>query len=151
MSPRNVQEWLDAYGTAWRSRDAEAAAALFTEDSIYRSHPFRTPHRGQDGVRAYWTQATADQRGLDLRFGVPIAEGNRVAVEWWAVMRVVSPEGESAGSGVEGTAGSRIRESIGTLPGCLFLTFAPDGRCRELREYWHWKDQEITPPEGWGL
>ena len=132
----NVQKWLEAYGKAWRTHDADAAAALFTEDSIYRSHPFRDPHRGQDGVRAYWVKATEDQRGLDLRFGVPVVEGNRVAVEWWAVMKVASP-GEGDG--------------IGTLPGCLFLIFAPDGRCRELREYWHWKDEEVSPPDGWGM
>lgn len=143
MTSRSVQKWLDSYGEAWRSRDADAAAALFTEDSIYRSHPFRTAHRGKDGVRAYWTKATEDQRGLDLRFGTPVVEGNRVAVEWWAVMRTVSP-GERTASPGEGN-------SVGTLPGCLFLLFAPDGRCRELREYWHWKDEEVPPPEGWGM
>ena len=138
MPPMSVQKWLEAYGEAWRSRDAEAAAVLFTEDSIYRSHPFRIPYHGQDGVRAYWTKATADQRALDLQFGVPVVEGNRVAVEWWAIMRVVEKDGAGG-------------ETIGTLPGCLFLIFASDGRCRELREYWHWKDEEVTPPEGWGL
>ena len=147
MSSMDVQRWLDAYAEAWRTRDPEAAAAIFTEDSIYRSHPFRAPHRGQDGVRAYWAKATEDQRGLDLRFGTPVVEGNRVAVEWWAVMRVVLPgEGEGKGEG----DGEGEREGIGTLPGCLFLTFASDGRCRELREYWHWKDEEVIPPEGWG-
>ena len=138
MPPMSVQKWLESYGEAWRSRDAESASALFTEDSIYRSHPFRIPYHGQDGVRAYWTKATADQRGLDLQFGVPVVEGNRVAVEWWAVMRVVEKDGAGG-------------ETVGTLPGCLFLIFAPDGRCRELREYWHWKDEEVKPPEGWGL
>ena len=71
----NVQKWLEAYCEAWRTRDADAAAALFTEDSIYRSHPFRHPHRGQDGVRAYWLKATQDQRGLDLRSGCPSWKG----------------------------------------------------------------------------
>jgi hypothetical protein len=135
MPPFDVPQWLDAYAEAWRSRDPDAAAALFTEDSIYRSHPFREAHRGQDGVRAYWAKATGDQRGLDLRFGTPVVEGDHVAVEWWAVMRVERP-----GEG----------EGVGTLPGCLFLLFAKDGRCRELREYWHWADEKVAPPEGWG-
>ncbi|HKW50830.1 MAG TPA: nuclear transport factor 2 family protein, partial [Candidatus Eisenbacteria bacterium] len=90
------------------------------------------PNRGTNGVRAYWTKATGDQRELDLRLGTPIIEGSRVAVEWWAIMKL---EG--------GT--------VGTLPGCLFLRFAPDGKCDELREYWHWKEERVAAPEGWGL
>jgi len=148
MPSMSVQNWIESYGEAWRSRDAEAAAVLFTEDSIYRSHPFRMPYYGQDGVRAYWTKATADQRGLDLRFGTPVVDGDRVAIEWWAVMRVMKRSGVAGGPVTgQGTPG----ETLGTLPGCLFLIFAPDGRCRELREYWHWKDEEVRPPEGWGL
>jgi hypothetical protein len=64
-------------------------------------------------MAADWQQATATQVELDLRFGAPIADGPRVAVEGWAVMR--DPEWV-------------------TLPGCLVLRFAPDGRCSELRE-----------------
>ena len=128
-----VEEWIDAYGKAWRDRDPEAASRLFTEDAVYRSSPFRTPHVGTDGVREYWTIATRDQRNLDLRFGTPIVEpgGRRVAVEWWAIMDLA-----------DGT--------FGTLPGGLYLIFAPDGRCRELREYWHFAPEHKTPPEGWG-
>lgn len=147
MSSWTLQRWLDAYAEAWRNREPESAAALFTEDSIYRSHLFRAPHRGHAGVRAYWAKATEDQRGLDIRFGTPVVEGNRVAVEWWAVMKVVRPTERSDGEG-----GMARRESltVGTLPGCLFLAFAADGRCRELREYWHWKEEEVNPPDGWG-
>lgn len=48
--------------------------------------------------------------------GVPgsLGHGARVAVEWWATM-------------VE--AGERV-----TLPGCLLLRFAADGRCTDLYE-----------------
>ena len=37
-----------------------------------------------------------------------------------------------------------------TLPGCLLLLFAADGRCRELREYWHLEPGRREPPPGWG-
>ena len=36
-----VQEWVDAYARAWRDRDPDAAAALFTDDSLYRAHPLQ--------------------------------------------------------------------------------------------------------------
>jgi hypothetical protein len=37
-----------------------------------------------------------------------------------------------------------------TLVGCLFLTFAADGRCQALREYWHLTGTLVPPPTGWG-
>ena len=125
-----AQEWITAYGRAWVGRDPEAAAALFTEDAVYRSSPFREPHLGSQGIRDYWTRATSTQEGLDLRFGEPVVEGRKAVVEWWAIMR---------------DQGAWI-----TLPGCLLLRFAEDGRCEELREYWHVEDGRHEPPPGWG-
>jgi ketosteroid isomerase-like protein len=83
----NVPEWIEAYARAWRERDAVAAAGLFTERAVYRSHPFREPHVGTSAIRDYWSRATERQRDLDLRFGTPVVAGNRAAVEWWAQMR----------------------------------------------------------------
>lgn len=124
-------EWIEAYGRAWQERDPEAAAALFTDNAVYRSSPFQPPSLGRDGVRDYWTQVTADQRDVRVRFGTPIAAGNKVTVEWWTTMQV---------------KGAEV-----TCPGCLILRFAPDGRCEELREYWHVEEGRREPPEGWGL
>jgi ketosteroid isomerase-like protein len=77
-------------GRALRARlaeqDADAAAALFTDDGIYRAHPLREPHVGRDAIRAYWARVTSTQRELDLRLGEPVVAGNRAAVEWWATM-----------------------------------------------------------------
>ena len=108
----------------------DAAVALFTEDAVYRSHPFRPPHVGHDGIRAYWAGATSEQEDVSVVFGEPVAAGRRAAVEWWTRMR---QEGEDV-----------------TLPGCLLLRFAADGRCEELREYWHVEPSSVEPPPGWG-
>ena len=126
----NVQEWVDEYGRAWREKDVEAAVALFTEDAEYRSSPFREPNVGSDGVRQYWTRATSSQEDLDVRMGRPIVAGDRAVVEWWTRMRA---DGEEI-----------------TLPGCLLLRFAPDGRCAALREYWHVEPGRHAPHSGWG-
>ncbi|HEX2293404.1 MAG TPA: nuclear transport factor 2 family protein [Gaiellaceae bacterium] len=125
-----VGAWLERYRAAWEEADAGAAAALFTDDAVYWSSPFREAHRGPDGIRDYWTRATADQRDVRVRFGRPIAEGRRVAVEWWTTMRDEATEI--------------------TLPGILFLRFAPDGRCEELRETWMVAEQRLEPHPGWG-
>jgi SnoaL-like domain len=126
----NAEGWIAAYGKAWVERDAEAVVGLFTEEAVYASHPFRTPHVGSEEIRAYWTRATSTQEDLELRFGEPVVHGSKAIVEWWAIMR---------------DEGAWI-----TLPGCLLLRFAPDGRCEELREYWHVEDGRHDPPPGWG-
>jgi len=127
----SVHDWIKAYGRAWEDRDDHAVGELFTPDATYRSHPFREPLRGRDAIRAYWRQATGSLTSASLTFGRPITEGAHTAVEWWAILR----------SG-QGTA---------TLPGALILRFSPDGRCEELREYWHLdEDHAIPAPAGWG-
>jgi uncharacterized protein (TIGR02246 family) len=125
-----VDAWLERYRIAWEEGDSDAAAALFTEDAVYRSSPFREPHLGQDGIRAYWEQATASQSETRVRIGTPITQDNRSAVEWWATTRDDATEI--------------------TLPGILFLRFAPDGRCEELREAWNVAEEMVEPYAGWG-
>ena len=127
-----VQEWSDAYAQAWRDRDPDAAAALFTEDSLYWSHPLQEPHRGVDGVRAYWASVTATQDRVDVRMGraVESQDGHRAAVEFW--VRMLS-------------SGAEV-----TLVGILFLRFADDSRCEELRETWMFEQCDHAPHDGWG-
>ena len=62
--------------------------------------------------------------------GTPFVAGDLVAVEWWTTM---------VDDGVQIT-----------LPGCLLLRFAPDGRCRTLREYWNLEPGLHDPHPGWG-
>ena len=127
-----VQQWVDAYADAWRERDADAAAALFTEDSSYRAHPLQDAHAGTEGVRTYWETVTATQDGVDVRMGSPVVaeDGRRAAVEFWVRMR---------------NAGDQV-----TLVGILFLGFAEDGRCEDLRETWFFESGDHAPHAGWG-
>jgi nuclear transport factor 2 (NTF2) superfamily protein len=127
-----VQQWVDAYADAWRERDPDAAAALFTEDCSYRAHPLQEAHRGTDGVRSYWADATSTQDSVDVRMGSPIESpgGRRAAVEFWVQMR---------------SSGEEV-----TLIGILFLRFAEDGRCQDLRETWFFEPGDHAPHVGWG-
>ena len=127
-----VQEWVDAYANAWRDRDADGAAALFTESSSYRAHPLQEAHQGSEGVRSYWSDITSTQDAVDVRMGAPVAsaDGRRAAVEFWVRMR-------SSGDDV-------------TLIGILFLRFADDGRCEDLRETWFFEPGDHAPHAGWG-
>ena len=126
----NVAEWAEAYRQAWEQRDAEAAAALFTEGSEYRSHAFMEPNAGREGVRSYWAEVTSTQANVSVRMGEPFVDGDRAAVEFWTTM-------ENGGAEV-------------TLAGCLLLRFDPDGLCSALREYWFFEEGSKPPHSGWG-
>lgn len=130
MTPADVENWLERYRRAWEDADTEGVVDLFTEDATYRSNIFAEPDRGHDGVRSYWQGATGTQSEVSVRMGKPFVDGNRVAAEWWTTMR---------------DSGEEI-----TLPGCLLLEFAPDGRCASLREYWQVAEGRLDPPEEWG-
>jgi|1186.fasta_scaffold32291_2 hypothetical protein len=127
-----VNEWIGAYGRAWEERDAEAAAALFTDDAVYKDHPLGPPHLGSSGVHKYWSDVTATQSDVAVQFGSPVVSSDerRAAVEFWVNMA-------NAGSDV-------------TLTGILMLRFEPGGRCEELREAWHFEMGRHDPPAGWG-
>jgi ketosteroid isomerase-like protein len=126
----DLADWIDGYRRAWEEADTDLVLTLFTEDATYRSNPFEEPYLGHEGIRMYWDGVTSQQRDARVRMGRPFPDGDRVAVEWWTTM-------ESQGEEV-------------TLPGCLLLRFAADGRCSDLREYWNVTGGRVEPFEGWG-
>jgi predicted SnoaL-like aldol condensation-catalyzing enzyme len=126
----DVNTWVETYRQAWEKSDAELAASIFTEDATYRSNVFEEPHAGREGVIAYWSSVTSTQSDIEVRMGRPIVDGNRVSVEFWTKMN---------------NDGADI-----TLPGCLLLDFADDGRCRRLHEYYEFAPGRLDPPEEWG-
>jgi hypothetical protein len=123
--------WIERYRRAWETADADEVVALFTPDASYRSSVFREPYLGSDAIRQYWQRGAGAQRDVAVRMGRPVITEARVAVEWWTTM-TDPDEGEI------------------TLPGCLLLRFAPDGRCQDLWEYWHVQPGRQDPPDGWG-
>lgn len=122
--------WIERLRLAWIGADSEAAASLFTTGATYRSHPFRTPLQGRGDIARYWSNSTATQGDLNVRFGAPLVDVDRVAVEWWAT------------SVEDGTPQTDC--------GALILRF--DGElCAELREYWNLSEGHLEAPAGWGL
>ena len=86
--------------------------ALYADDALFFSHPFRDPQ----SPREYAAWAFADQTDVEFRFGDPIASGDRAAGDWWAVI-------------TEGDA-------VETIAGTSLLRFTPDGRVIEQRDAW---------------
>lgn len=114
-----LDAWLKAYEQAWELRDADRAAALFTENARYHEMPFDAPKAGRNGVRDYWSKVTADQRDVDFKFQVIAITGQTGIARWSASL-------------ISASSGVRVE-----LDGVFVLTFDASGLCSELREWWH--------------
>jgi ketosteroid isomerase-like protein len=121
------RRWAEGYELAWKEGSADAAAALYADDCVFQSAPFREPERPIDYTRRVFPEATA----VDVHFGEPVEEGDRAAVEWWATLLL--PDGEEQ-----------------TLAGCSLLRFDDEGLVAEARDYWHLEPGSRRPPPGWG-
>ena len=126
-----ARAWIEGWKRAWPVADAERVAAMYTDEAVYRSHPFREPHIGTAGVLDYARTAFGEETGVEFWFGQPVASGDRACVEYWAILR------------------DRVGKEL-TLAGVTVLRFAPDGRSEEHREYWSMQEGRREPPEGWG-
>lgn len=108
-----ARRWADVWSRAWPAADVEAISALYADDAVFYSRPFRE----RQGPREYVAWAFADQKEAECRFGEPIVAGDRAAVDWWAV--VVAPD-----------------DSVETLAGTSLLRFDADGLVVEQRDAW---------------
>jgi hypothetical protein len=122
-----ARRWAEGYRLAWEAGDPDAAAALYAPECVFRSAPFRELERPIDYTHRVFPEATA----TDVRFGKPVEEGDRAAVEWWAVL--VTPDGAEQ-----------------ALAGCSILRFDEEGLVIEARDYWHLEPGRHEPPPGWG-
>jgi ketosteroid isomerase-like protein len=121
------KRWAEAYERAWRAGDGEAAAALYTEDCIFRSHPFRD----LEDARAYMRREVPAAEARVVWFGEPVEDGDFAAVEYWALL--VESNGEES-----------------TLAGLHRMLFRDDGLVAEARDYWHLEPGHRSPPPEWG-
>src|SRR5262249_56375419 len=87
------------------------------------------PALGGGATRESGRRGAGTRGEVAVRMGRRVTAGDRVAVEWWTTM--VDPEDGEI-----------------TLPGCLLLRFAPDGRCQDLWEYWQVQPGRHDPPDG---
>jgi ketosteroid isomerase-like protein len=117
-----ARAWIEGWTRGWEAGDADAIGALYAADAVYRSHPFREPERS---ARDYAIRAFSDEELVECRFGEPVVDGDRAAVEYWAVL---AADGEEE-----------------TLAGVALLRFGPDGRVVEQRDYWAMQPGH-TPP-----
>ena len=108
-----AKAWVEGWRKGWENADADTIGALYAPDALFRSHPFREPEKS---ARDYALRAFADEELVECRFGEPVVDGDRAAVEYWAVL---SADGEEE-----------------TLAGIALIRFGEDGLVVEQRDYW---------------
>jgi ketosteroid isomerase-like protein len=116
--------WIDAWSLAWPAGDADLLERVYSEDAVFRSHPFREPQAPADYAR--WAFADEDEELVELRFGKPVLDAAEAAIEYWAILR-------------------RRDGSDATLAGVALIRFGEDGRVVEQRDYWELAEGRRPP------
>jgi len=122
-----AQTWLDSYVAAWISYDADAIAALFTENISYRYEPYDEPVVGREAVVKSWLgeakpdgASTRDAPGTYSAHYAPVAVDDDVVV-------------------ATGTSSYRERPDgpiVRVYHNCFVMRFDAEGRCGEFTEYY---------------
>jgi ketosteroid isomerase-like protein len=114
--------FAEVWQECWVSENVEAITALYAEDCVHRSMPFREPHSGKQAFADYLRWSFADEHAASVRFSTPIVDGDRAAIEFWVTF-----------------------DGGGTLAGCVFARFR-DGLVIETRDYWHPAEETLDNP-----
>ncbi len=122
-----ARRWAEAFRAAWLAGDGEAAAALYAEDCVFRSLPFRE----LEDARAYMRRVVPEADAPEVWFGEPVEDGDTAAVEYWAL--IVAPDGAQS-----------------TLAGVHRFRFGADGLIVEARDCWCVEPGHRRPPAEWG-
>jgi len=127
-----AQDWLDRYVAAWMSYDPDAIGALFSEDVVYRYHPYDEGTVGRDAVVASWRGDSDDGAA-----GADGASSRDEPGTYDAAYAPVAVDGEV----VVATGISHYRDEPGGLVtkvfhNCFVMRFDDDGRCRDFVEYY---------------
>jgi len=123
MERKSFETWLEGYGRAWRDRNAQAAADLFTEDSTYQVTPFVDPMRGRAAIFEYWSHVAQTQRDIQFAWEVLAVTPEIGIARWWASFVIVPQELQTK------------------LDGIFLISLESGGHCRSLKEWWH-KEQK---------
>jgi ketosteroid isomerase-like protein len=108
-----ARRWAETWSRAWPAADVEAIAGLYASEAIFYSHPFREHQSPREYVEAVF----ADQAEARCRFGEPVVDGDRAAVDWWGT--ITAYDG-----------------SVETVAGTSLLRFDADGLVVEQRDAW---------------
>ena len=121
-----ARRWARTWERSWPTADVEAIAALYAPNAAFYSHPFRALQSPDEYVRSVF----ADQAEAECRFGEPLVQGDRAAIDWWGVI-------------------TALDGSTQTVAGTSLLRFGEEGLVVEQRDAWGEQDGRRELP-AWG-
>ena len=121
-----VERWLDAYVSAWKSYDREDIAALFSDDVEYRFHPYDEPVRGREAVVAAWLGESSFE-GASERDEPGTYDASYAAVAVDGDVAVAT--GTSTYTSAPGGPVTKAYDN------CFVIRVDAEGRCSEFTEY----------------
>lgn len=110
---------MEKYGRAWRDRNPQTAADLFTDDGTYQVTPFLKPMRGRSGIFEYWSEVARTEENIQFGYEVLAVTSEAGIARWWASFVIVPQRLETE------------------LDGIFLISLGADGRCQSLWEWWH--------------
>jgi len=113
-----VSEWLSGYEEAWRTYDPATIGALFSEDALYRYHPYDEPLRGRAAIVASWLEEPDAQGTYEGAYEPVVVTGD-----------VAIATGTSTYRAADGSV-DRIYDN------CFVLRFDEGGLCSEFTEWY---------------
>jgi len=119
MDRETLKHWLASYGSAWISRDPEAAASLYTDDATYQVTPFDEPLRGRAAIHEYWAGVAKTEEKIQFDYEIVAVTAELGIARWRASFVRVPPGLETK------------------LDGIFLISLDSEGRCQSLREWWH--------------
>ncbi|OLB39004.1 MAG: hypothetical protein AUH11_05305 [Acidobacteria bacterium 13_2_20CM_57_17] len=119
MDRESFNHWLAAYGTAWTSRDPEAAASLYADNATYQVTPFDEPLRGRAAIYEYWAGVAKTEEKIQFDYEILAVTAEHGITRWRASFVRVPP-------------GLQTK-----LDGIFLIVLDSAGRCQSLREWWH--------------
>jgi len=123
----DAQDWLDRYVEAWLTYEPALIRDLFSEDVVYRYHPYDDPIEGRDAVVASWLGETSE----------PGESGRDEPGTYEASYAPVAVDGDM----VVATGTTSYRDVAGgsivqVFHNCFVMRFVDHGRCREFTEFY---------------
>jgi ketosteroid isomerase-like protein len=115
-----TSKWIEGYVRAWNSNAPDDIAALFTEDAVYFTEPYKEPWRGVSEIVREWI-ARKDEPGTTQFTYTIIALDGDVRVVEGRTKYETDPPIEYANLWV--------------------IRLDPQGRCSEFTEWW----MEVKP------
>jgi len=111
--------WMDEYGRAWEARDPQAAAKLYAESGTYQVTPFVEPMRGRAAILEYWAHVAQTQENIQFGYEILALAPEHGIARWWASFVIVPPQLKTK------------------LDGIFVIALDENGKCAQLREWWH--------------